>query len=95
MLYQNMLASRPEQDTTSQSRIFATSQQTRFNPNASNATEIDLHDVTISIGERDVLNDARLRLKDGVRYGLVGKNGCGKSSKRLSPLHPNPPQTES
>lgn len=62
------------------SDIIATSRQTRFDPANINVTEIDLHDVSISIGKTDVLKDARLRLKSGMRYGLVGPNGSGKSS---------------
>lgn len=61
--------------------ITASSQQTRFDPDASDATEIDLCDVNIAIGDREILTDARLRLKAGLRYGLTGSNGCGKSSK--------------
>ncbi|KAG9123707.1 hypothetical protein FRC07_014222 [Ceratobasidium sp. 392] len=36
--------------------------------------------VNISIGSRDILVDAHLRLKTNVRYGLVGRNGQGKST---------------
>ncbi|KAG8737784.1 hypothetical protein FRC10_007811 [Ceratobasidium sp. 414] len=36
--------------------------------------------VNISIGNRDILVDAHLRLKANVRYGLVGRNGQGKST---------------
>jgi len=30
--------------------------------------------------------DAHLRLKEGVRYGMVGQNGVGKSGEFESPL---------
>lgn len=66
------------------SGIVATSQQTRFDPASVNATEIDLRDVSISIGKTEVLQDARILLKSGTRYGLIGPNGSGKSSE--SPL---------
>jgi ABC-type polysaccharide/polyol phosphate transport system ATPase subunit len=29
---------------------------------------------------KDILVDSHLKLKSGVRYGLVGRNGTGKSS---------------
>ena len=63
--------------------ITATSQQTRFDPDATNATEIDLRDVNIAIGDREILTDARLLLKSDTRYGLIGSNGSGKSSKSV------------
>lgn len=77
------------------SRIVATSRQTRFNPLVQgDASEVDLNDVNISIGEKEILGDARIRLKNGVKYGLIGRsvfsghvltklmsrNGCGKST---------------
>jgi ATP-binding cassette subfamily F protein 3 len=36
--------------------------------------------VNLSVGKRDLLVDAHLRLKAGGRYGLIGRNGEGKSS---------------
>ena len=57
------------------SRIVATSRQTRFNPLVqSDASEVDLNDVNISIGEREILVDARIRLKNEVKYGLIGRS---------------------
>lgn len=29
----------------------------------------------------EILNDAELKLKGGVHYGLLGRNGTGKSGK--------------
>ena len=56
------------------SRIVATSRQTRFNPLVQgDASEVDLNDVNIAIGEREILVDGRIRLKGGVRYGLIGR----------------------
>jgi ATP-binding cassette subfamily F protein 3 len=56
------------------SRIVATSRQTRFNPLVQgDASEVDLNDVNIAIGEREILVDARIRLKSGVKYGLIGR----------------------
>ncbi|KDN43911.1 P-loop containing nucleoside triphosphate hydrolase protein [Tilletiaria anomala UBC 951] len=65
--------------------IHATSQETRFYLDAIETAsgEIDLKNVTISIGEggqKDLLVDAHLRLKGGTHYGLVGRNGVGKST---------------
>lgn len=31
---------------------------------------------------RELISDAHLKLKGGVHYGLLGRNGTGKSSKR-------------
>ena len=42
--------------------------------------------VNIAIGNRDILVDGHLRLKTGVRYGLVGRNGQGKSSMFSCPF---------
>ena len=73
--------------TSGSARIVATSRQTRFNPLVQgDASEVDLNDVDISIGEREILVDARIRLKNGIKYGLIGRNGCGKSSR--SPFSP-------
>lgn len=56
------------------SRIVATSRQTRFNPLVQgDASEVDLNDVNIAIGEREILVDSRIRLKGGVRYGMIGR----------------------
>jgi len=56
------------------SRIVATSRQTRFNPLVQgDASEVDLNDVNIAIGEREILVDGRIRLKGGVRYGMIGR----------------------
>lgn len=55
-------------------RIIATSRQTRFNPLVQgDAGEVDLHDVTVSVGERELLIDGRIRLKGGVKYGMIGR----------------------
>ncbi|KAJ7831894.1 P-loop containing nucleoside triphosphate hydrolase protein [Mycena leptocephala] len=61
--------------------ITATSQQSRFHTETLDTTlEIDLKAVTISIGERELISSSHLRLKQGIRYGLVGRNGSGKST---------------
>ncbi|KAJ7639258.1 P-loop containing nucleoside triphosphate hydrolase protein [Roridomyces roridus] len=61
--------------------ITATSQQSRFHAETLDTSlEIDLKAVTISIGERELISSSHLRLKEGIRYGLVGRNGSGKST---------------
>ncbi|KAK0523295.1 hypothetical protein OC835_006300 [Tilletia horrida] len=63
-------------------QITATSQETRFSIDAIEHTsqELDLKLVTISIAERELIVDAHLRIKDGIHYGLVARNGEGKST---------------
>ncbi|MCX7338160.1 MAG: ABC-F family ATP-binding cassette domain-containing protein [Alphaproteobacteria bacterium] len=41
---------------------------------------LTLHDIVYRIGGRVLLDDVRLQLADGQRAGLVGRNGCGKST---------------
>ncbi|KAF0715777.1 Aste57867_3193 [Aphanomyces stellatus] len=62
--------------------ITATSQPTRFH-----SATVDHHDfnvhlerVYLSIGHRDLLTNAALTLQKGIHYGLVGRNGTGKST---------------
>ena len=38
----------------------------------------DLRQLTLTVGDRELLSDAHLRLFTGVKYGLVGANGVGK-----------------
>jgi ATP-binding cassette subfamily F protein 3 len=76
--------SKPNKPTKSTplGKIVATSQTSRFHVDTLDtlSKEIDLHQVNITIGNKDILVDASLRLKTGVRYGLVGRNGQGKST---------------
>ncbi|KAI1119702.1 putative ABC transporter [Nemania abortiva] len=76
------------------SEIVATSQQTRFNiVQDRRSSEISIDQITLSIGPsdrhgakpnkskaRDLLVDSTLKLKGGTHYGLLGSNGCGKST---------------
>ncbi|GAA5993553.1 hypothetical protein JCM10908_000108 [Rhodotorula pacifica] len=58
-------------------------QQSRFwTDTLTSGIEIDLKDVSITVGKehRELLTNAHVRLKEGVRYGLVGRNGTGKST---------------
>ena len=41
---------------------------------------MDLKTVNLSIGKTSILVDANLKLKEGVKYGLIGRNGVGKST---------------
>lgn len=42
--------------------------------------QVDIKDLNISIGGRDILTHAELKLRENVHYVLVGRNGTGKSS---------------
>ncbi len=44
------------------------------------STIINATDVTIRYGNRAVLNSATLAIEEGDRIGLVGRNGCGKTT---------------
>lgn len=56
-------------------KIVAISQQSRFHTETldANHSEVDLKGVTVSIGAQDLVTDSRLKLKEGVRYALVGR----------------------
>ncbi len=41
---------------------------------------IDINDVTVRIGSRILLDHASLHVSDGQKVGVVGLNGCGKST---------------
>ena len=43
------------------------------------ATGVDLRDVTMEVGGRELITSADVRLHPGRRYGMLGRNGCGKS----------------
>ena len=64
-------------------KILATSQQSRFHRETleTSSKDIDMHTVNITVNNLDLLVDAHLRLKEGVRYGLVGQNGVGKTGE--------------
>src|ERR1700693_5600154 len=44
------------------------------------ATIISASDVTVRYNERAILDDITLGIQDGDRIGLVGRNGCGKTT---------------
>ncbi|CAG8721939.1 2790_t:CDS:2, partial [Acaulospora morrowiae] len=62
--------------------IVAYSQQSRFHTETLEtlSKEVDLKDVNITVGHQELLVDSRLQLKTGVHYGLIGRNGVGKST---------------
>ncbi|KAI2621115.1 P-loop containing nucleoside triphosphate hydrolase protein [Hypoxylon sp. NC1633] len=76
--------------------ILCTSKQTRFNIRTPDYREIDVEglNITVTSGSRlgtknrgkaksdgtEILSNAKLRLKAGQRYALVGRNGTGKST---------------
>ncbi len=41
---------------------------------------IDIQNITLQIGGKDLLEDASLFIADGQKIGIVGANGCGKST---------------
>ncbi|KAH7107697.1 P-loop containing nucleoside triphosphate hydrolase protein [Auriculariales sp. MPI-PUGE-AT-0066] len=67
---------------TAASGITATSQTSRFHVDVITtlSQELDLKQVTVAVGDVELLQDAHLRIKAGVRYGLIGRNGEGKST---------------
>jgi ABC-type molybdenum transport system ATPase subunit/photorepair protein PhrA len=67
-------------------KVYITAQQSRFHVDADDApttTELFIKDLSIGIGQRELLSHAELHLMEGGRYVLVGRNGGGKSSKFL------------
>ncbi|KAL2426162.1 putative ATP-binding protein YheS [Exophiala dermatitidis] len=58
--------------------IVVTSQQSRFHVDAVDAPtskDIEVKDLTLSVGGRELLDHAHLRILDGVHYVLAGRNG--------------------
>jgi hypothetical protein len=71
----------------SEPAIQVTAQQSRFHNDAVDAPtskEILVKDLSIAIGQKELLNRTELFLKEGGHYVLVGRNGVGKSSKYYS-----------
>ena len=68
--------------TVDPSLIEATTKQSRFHVDTLETLSnvVDLNGINISIGGRPILVDAELRLFTGIKYGLIGRNGVGKST---------------
>ncbi|KAK0488846.1 ATP-binding cassette, sub-family F, member 3 [Armillaria novae-zelandiae] len=63
--------------------LVVTTAQSRFHVDTADtptSKEIDIHDLSISIGEKEILAHANLKLQENVHYVLVGRNGIGKST---------------
>ncbi|KAH7328278.1 P-loop containing nucleoside triphosphate hydrolase protein [Stachybotrys elegans] len=70
--------------------ILATCKQTRFDIKSPNYRELDIDGLTITLAPStgkakksaglDIISNAKLSLKEGRRYALVGRNGSGKST---------------
>ncbi|KAI1763467.1 P-loop containing nucleoside triphosphate hydrolase protein [Hypoxylon sp. FL1150] len=83
-------------EAESAATILCTSKQTRFNIGSPNYRELDIEglNITVTSGPKlgakgkgkakiegtELLNNAKLRLKAGQRYALIGRNGTGKST---------------
>ncbi|KAL1719921.1 P-loop containing nucleoside triphosphate hydrolase protein [Schizophyllum commune] len=59
-------------------QIVATWQTSRFHVDTLSTLSKEV--VNISVADHDILIDSHLRLKENVHYGLVGRNGEGKST---------------
>ncbi|KAI1410803.1 P-loop containing nucleoside triphosphate hydrolase protein [Hypoxylon sp. FL1857] len=83
-------------EAESATTILCTSKQTRFNIATPNYRELDIEGLNITVTSAaktgakgkgkaksegtEILNNAKLRLKAGQRYALIGRNGTGKST---------------
>ena len=67
----------------------------QYQDNNCDETNISFGNVTINAHSKVLFKDSPLRVTFGHRYGLVGRNGIGKTSlldqlaKRVIPIHPN------
>jgi ABC-type polysaccharide/polyol phosphate transport system ATPase subunit len=67
----------------------------RVNSSSSSSSKLDIDGLTITLAPSsgkakksagvDILSNAKLTLKEGRCYALVGRNGSGKSSNKPSP----------
>lgn len=63
---------------SAQNAIQASSQQSRFHTSTLEVTstvnlDIDLKNVTLTVGQRDLLDGCDIKLKEGKRYALIGR----------------------
>ncbi|KAF1984916.1 ABC transporter ATP-binding protein uup-1 [Aulographum hederae CBS 113979] len=72
-----------EASTTDPSALTVSSQQSRYQLDAVDAPtskEVLVKDLSIAIGQKEILAHVELFLKEGGHYVLVGRNGVGKST---------------
>ncbi|ORX82790.1 P-loop containing nucleoside triphosphate hydrolase protein [Basidiobolus meristosporus CBS 931.73] len=64
------------------SSVSAVSQASRFHKESTEnqSKDVDLPGVNLAVNSVDLLLDSRLLLKAGTHYGLIGRNGIGKST---------------
>jgi len=68
-------------DASDGSKIVVTAQQSRFHEIDDPASkDIEINDLSITVGKREILQHTRLVLKSGLRYVFLGRNGMGKST---------------
>lgn len=68
-------------DVSEESSIVVTAQQSRFHEVEDPASrDIEVNDLSITVGKREILQHTRLVLKAGLRYVFLGRNGLGKST---------------
>jgi ATPase subunit of ABC transporter with duplicated ATPase domains len=67
---------------TKEPLIQGSSQQSRFHQDTLEtlSNDVDLKGVNLMIGDNPILIDSELKLFTGVKYGLIGRNGTGKST---------------
>lgn len=62
-------------------KIIVTAQQSRFHEiDDPESKDIEINDLSITVGTREILQHTRLVLKAGLRYVFLGRNGLGKST---------------
>lgn len=77
----------PKSSLDGGSLLTVTAQQSRYALDAVDAPttrEVLVKDLSISVGQKEVLSHANLHLVEGRHYGLVGRNGTGKSSEQMT-----------
>lgn len=75
----------PKKSLEKPTTLQITAQQSRFHTDllsydVPSTKEILVKNLSISLGQKEVLSSADLHLKDGKHYVLVGRNGVGKST---------------
>ena len=73
----------PDESSMGGPPIVVTAQQSRFHADANDppdSKEIDIKDLTVAIGGKEVVEHANLKIREGTKYVFVGRNGTGKST---------------